>query len=225
MNKQEYTGARKAFKTAIKILSKVLLGLLVFVALFLLYIGISNKIYAAKGKGHEPKFSLYTIISNSMKPKLRVYDIIVDIRVDDPNTIKKGDIITFISDSSYSKDKTVTHRVTDIIKDENGKVQFKTQGDNNMSPDAAYVTTDNLLGKVVFYVPQLGRVQYFLANNWPLVVIGIALIYIIKDIFKLIRLSKLEDKASKAKSESNKDNKPIDKEAQRQESIKRKLDE
>ena len=226
MNKAEdYTQARKTWKKVTTILSKVLLAFLIIVALFLLYVGITTKIYAAKGKGNEPKFALYTIISRSMEPKLRVYDIIIDTRVDDPASIKKGDIITFISDSSYSKDKTVTHRVTEVIKDENGNYKYKTQGDNNISPDAAYVTPDTLLGKMIFFIPQLGRVQYFLKNYWLLVIIGIALIYIIKDIIKLINLSKLEDKASKASEGSKKSYKPVNKEEQRRDSIKRKLDE
>lgn len=227
MNKSEnYTGLRKTFKTIYKVVSKIALYFLIFVALFLLYVGVSTKLYKEKGDKFKPMFSLYSIISPSMHPTIKVYDIIIDKKIDSPTEIKKGDIITFLSTSSYSQGLTVTHRVTDVIVDENGKYQYQTKGDNNMSPDAAYAPYENVLGKVVFKVPQFGRVQDFLANRhgWILAVIIPALIIIIKDIIKLSKLAQVQSKASSTNLTSNKRN-TKNKERQRQDSIRRKLDE
>ncbi len=227
-NSENYTGARKTFKIIYKVVSKICLGFLILVALFLLYVGIANKIYKAKGdKKYEPYFSLYSIISPSMHPTIKVYDIIIDKKVSSPTDIKEGDIITFLSTSSYSQGLTVTHRVIDIRQTEDGSYEYLTKGDNNMSPDAAYAPYQNVLGKVIFRVPQFGRVQDFLANKhgWILVIIIPTLIIIIKDIIKLSKLSKLENKVANTPSEPNEYKTSSDLEQQRQDSIKRKLDE
>ena len=224
---ENYTGAKKTLKTIYKIGSKVVFGFLILVALFLLYVGLSTKLYKTKGDKFKPKFTLYSIVSPSMHPTIKVYDIIIDVRVDKPTDIKKDDIITFLSTSSYSQGLTVTHRVTDIIVDENGNYQYQTKGDNNMSPDSAYAPYENVLGKVVFKVPQFGRVQYFLANRhgWILVIVIPTLIIIAKDILKLVKLSQLQEKASNV-STGNYSRKTSSKEEERRKgSIKKRLDE
>ena len=67
MKEEDFTGARKTFKTIYKVVSKIALVFLILVALFLLYVGISHKIYKVKGdKKYEPMFSIYSIISPSM---------------------------------------------------------------------------------------------------------------------------------------------------------------
>jgi len=53
----------------------------------LVYYFVAVRIYAAKGSGHEPKFSLYTIITPSMTPNINVYDVVVDVKVDMPENI------------------------------------------------------------------------------------------------------------------------------------------
>ena len=227
-NGEDFTGVKKTLKTIYKVGSKVVLAFLIFVALFLLYVGVSTKLYKIKGDKFKPKFTLYSIISPSMHPYIKVYDIIVDVRVDKPTDIKKNDVITFLSTSSYSKGLTVTHRVTDVIVDENGKYQYQTKGDNNMSPDAAYAPYENVLGKYVFKIPKFGYVQSFLTNGkgWILVIIIPTLIIIIKDILKLVKLAKVQEKASNIQPETyeRKLTTQITEET-RQESIQKRLDE
>jgi len=197
MKQENYSSSKAVFKLIANILSWTALAILILIAIFLLYLTISSKIYASKGVQYEPKFSLYTIISPSMEPNLRVYDIIVDQRIDSPNDIKIGDVITFISTSSISSNKTVTHRVIDIVIDEQGNYQYKTKGDNNLSPDSAFAEYNNIIGKVLFKIPQLGRVQFFLANQggWLVAVVIPAIIIIVKDIMKIVKLAKVNKKA------------------------------
>ena len=57
------------------IISWTIFALLVICAILLVYYFIATKIYAKKGSGYEPKFSLYTIISPSMVPNIKVYDV------------------------------------------------------------------------------------------------------------------------------------------------------
>ena len=74
------------------IISWTLFSILIICVVFLAYYFIAMQVYALKGERYEPKFSLYAIMSNSMVPNINVYDIIVDIRVDDPTDIKTGDV-------------------------------------------------------------------------------------------------------------------------------------
>lgn len=225
MKRETYTGPRQAIKVISKIFSTAILVILIGVAAFLLYIGVATRLYATKGDKYEPKFSLYTIISPSMKPNLNVYDLIVDMKVDNPADIKKGDVITFVSTSSISKGMTITHRVIDIIKGDDGKLQFQTKGDNNMNPDGSFVTVENILGKVLFRIPQFGRVQLFLAQRggWLLIIVVPALFIIIKDVVKLVNLVNVKDKADKASHVPPKDPNKAIKEEKRKKAIKNKL--
>ncbi|MBQ6841396.1 MAG: signal peptidase I [Bacilli bacterium] len=172
----------------------------------LLYYYVSSRIAISKG-GKGPAFSLYTIVSPSMRPTIDVYDIIINTRVDSPSDVKVGDIITFKSTSSLTLNMTITHRVKDI-QIVNGEYQYITQGDNNVAQDGAPALYHNIIGKAVLKLPQLGKIQFFVASKfgWLVVVILPALYIIIKDIAKLARLNKakkLADEANKKLIESD----------------------
>jgi len=186
----------------IKLLSTVvswtIFVILVICIVLLLYYFISVKIYAAKGPGYEPKFALYTIISPSMTPNIKVYDVVVDTKVEKPEDIKVNDIITFNSSIPELKGGTITHRVISI-KNDNGKYYYQTKGDANILEDSELVEYKDVIGRVAIRIPQLGRVQFFIASKigWLLVVVAPALYIIVKKIFKILHLIKEEDNGKK----------------------------
>ena len=186
------------FKYLSTICSWTLFIYLVLIAAFLLFYFINIKIIN-RDKVSQP-LSIYTIISGSMIPTIDIYDVVINIKVDNPKDIKEGDIITFISQSSISKNLTVTHRVKDI-QVVNGEYQYTTKGDNNPIQDSAPATYDNVIGKAVLRIPQLGRVQAFIASRfgWLVIVILPAVYIIFKDVVKLIRISKLQNVSKKEK--------------------------
>ncbi len=215
---------RQTFKFVTDVISWTCLCLLILIGVCIIWYVISAKIYAAKGEKYTPYFSLYTIISPSMEPRIKVYDVILDTRVDDPTKIKRGDVITFISSGSLSSGMTITHRVVDIIQTDEG-LRFITKGDNNQTADGAAVLPENILGKTLLKIPMLGRVQFFLANRgaWVIVVLLPAMGIIIYDLIKLFKVSGLKGKIE----EVIKEDEPVDKEKQRleEEERKRKLKE
>jgi len=147
------------------------------------------KSYEKKGMEYTAPFGLYTIISGSMEPNVSVYDVVITVDTD-ISKLKVGDIITFISTWDVNYGLTVTHRIVDISKNVNGEYQITTKGDNNQTKDNSTVTESNLVGKVVGRVPQLGRIQFFLATKtgWFIVVFIPALGVIIFDIIKILKL-------------------------------------
>lgn len=171
--------------------------ILITIAALLIYYYVSVQIYARKGSDYAPPFSIYTIVSPSMEDTILVYDVIINTKIKKPTDIKVGDVITFKSTSSLSWGMNITHRVKDI-QIVNGKYEFKTQGDNNAFPDTAPALYENVIGKTVIRLPQLGKLQMFVGSKfgWLTVVILPAFYVIIKDVAKLIRISKLKKTAS-----------------------------
>jgi len=193
--KEKFSSITHILKFITGIISWVVLVILVLIAMFLLYYFISTKIYAKKGEDYRPAIGLYTILTPSMEPNINPKDVIIDVRVDNPEDIKIGDIITFVSSVHLTQGMVITHRVIDI-KIENGVYNYYTKGDNNLSPDIGPAQFNNVLGKVLFKIPKLGLLQQFLAtkSGWLIVVVIPALCVIISDILKLFRLKDTKNK-------------------------------
>lgn len=191
MKKESYNKYKKVTKFIFNVISWVVLILMLMVAGFLLYYLITTKIGEQKGVNNAAPFSLYTIISPSMEPTLKIYDIIIDLSVENAESIQIGDIITFVSRSSITKDMIITHRVVGIVIAEDG-IEFITKGDNNNANDSTTVPYENVLGKVYMRIPFIGRIQSIMSTKggWLIIVIIPALLIIGFDIFKLIKLSK-----------------------------------
>ncbi len=196
---ENYNGFKQIFKFIANVISWTILLILLLIAGFLLYYFVANKIYASKGEEFSPAVGLYTIVSPSMTPNLNVYDVIVNAKVNRPEDIQIGDIITFTSTSTISKGLIVTHRVVGIAETENG-IEYRTQGDNNPTPDTATVPFRNIKGKVILKLPQLGKLQQFLATSsgWLVVVVVPALFIILSDILKIFRLTGAKKKVNTA---------------------------
>lgn len=224
-SKENYSGFKGVFKFITSIISWTALVILILLALFLAYYTISTKVYESRGEKFEPFVSLYTIVSGSMEPNIKVYDVVISKKVKNPKDIKVGDVITFISSSSVSKGMTVTHRVIEVKQDANG-VSYRTKGDNNLSPDTAPAEFKNVIGKVILRVPQLGRVQTFISTQggWLIVIVIPALIIIISDILKIFKLTGVKNKIEKIDEEDKRIKKERAKrEELRKEDIKKRL--
>lgn len=109
-------------------------------------------------------FKPYAVVSGSMEPGLPVGSLILS-KVTEPETIKEGDIITFrISDGSANR---ATHRVVRVEES-----SFITKGDNNKDIDTNPISFKDLIGKVVFSLPLLGFLYYFLSTLAGKIVVG-----------------------------------------------------
>ena len=180
---------------ALKILLNIVIFLVCLIAFVLILYVFSAQIHK-NDKNYKPFLSFYTIVSPSMNPVIKVYDVVVNTKVNKQEDIEVGDIITYISTNSTSEGMTITHRVVAISKAENGAYEYQTQGDNNSEPDGVLVTFDNVIGKEIFVIPKLGRIQFLLANRkgWFILLLIPILIFVLKDIYDLIELLGLRRK-------------------------------
>ncbi len=102
-------------------------------------------------------YQCYTIISPSMEPEYMVGDLIY-VKEVDPDTIKVGDVITFL----VNEDLVVgTHRVVRVDAENQ---RFYTKGDANDVEDGEPVHFNNVIGVPQFSIPKLGYVSDFIQN-------------------------------------------------------------
>ena len=160
------------------------------------YFNRQSKAYQKNGLIYSPPFGMYTIVSGSMVPSINVYDVVVSVNIKDPSDIKPGDVITYVSNWDLNYGLNITHRVIRTTRNEHGEYFFITKGDNNQEVDGAPVPHSNVVGKVIMRIPQLGRLQFFLSTKigWFVVVFIPAILVIIYDIIKIIKLTFLKRK-------------------------------
>ena len=184
---------KKVFKMIYKIISYTIICILMAIAAFLIFYVISGKI--AQKQGKKPLFGLYTIISPSMTGTLNVYDVAFTMRID-TDKLKEGEIITFYSTNSFFGGTPITHRIIEVVNVPNSGKMFRVKGDANPKADEEKVIPSNVVGKVMFKIPQLGRVQFFLASKggWIIAIMIPALVIISYDIYKIFRLFLLKSK-------------------------------
>ena len=153
---------KKAFKMIYKIISYSLIIILMIIAAFFLIYVLSGKL--AERRGENPPFGLYTIISPSMTPNIEVYDVVFVKKVD-IDTLKTNDVITFYSTNSFFGTTPITHRIVEVLDVPNNGTMYRVKGDANASADDEKVLPSNVIGKVMFKIPQLGKLQFFLASK------------------------------------------------------------
>ena len=178
-----------------KLLLNVAISFVCIIALVLLYYVFSAQIHS-NDENYKPYISFYTIVSPSMNPVIKVYDVVVNVKPSNPDDIKVGDIITYVSTNPTSLGMTITHRVVAVYKNNNGNYEYQTQGDNNSEADSVLVTYSHIIGKKILIVPALGKVQFLLANkrNWLFLLLIPVAIFVFKDLYELLELFGLRRK-------------------------------
>lgn len=143
--------------------------------LILVPILISNLVLIIKGYANPGEIPGYgktkplIVLTDSMEPTIKSGDLIL-IREVDFDDVEEGDIISYF-ESETQRTTTVTHRVIEIIYDDNGnKLEFVTQGDANNIEDSDHVTRGKLIGVYKTRIPVLGSVAIFLKSTPGLIV-------------------------------------------------------
>lgn len=131
------------------------------------------------------------VYTGSMEPAIPVGGIVV-IKPVDPETLREGDIICF----QLSQPTSITHRIINITDE-----GFITKGDANEDPDQWTVRKENVIGKVIFTIPFIGYLGYFVRTPIGfilLIILPAGLIIIIEtgNIAKGLRKQK-QEQASK----------------------------
>ena len=171
------------------------------IALLCLLIGFGLVVCVYLGdlliKDKSPLFSTYVIVTPSMVPTIEIDDGIVVKRVDN-DKYKIGDIITFNSHDSSYEGLAVTHRIVEKQRLDEKTSVYTTKGDNNKIIDPASVKTNDIYGKVLFKVPQVGKIQEYFSHpaNYLMCLLVPAVIFIMYNMTKIFVLMKKKKKFS-----------------------------
>lgn len=178
-------------KRTLKIVSAVLMVIVLILAMLL----VGVKLFG---------IDVLAITSPSMEPKYPTGSLIYISDVDKVSDLKIGDVITY----KIGDDTTATHRIKEIIPDENDPkiLRFRTKGDNNDTYDGKLVEFENVRGKVVFCIPLLGYLaMYMQTRAGSIVAIAVALA-VITFVMIVDIITDDNDKKRKNKSEKGEEN-------------------
>ncbi len=106
----------------------------VIVALIFVFLVVVVSIMLIQRKeGKDVKiFGYYTfnVLTDSMADTINPDDVILGKEVD-PQTLEKGDIITFTAPSGKLAGHNITHRIHEVVRNDDGSIAyFRTKGDN-----------------------------------------------------------------------------------------------
>lgn len=71
--------------------------------------------------------------------------------MDGINALNEGDVIQFQRDSIL-----ISHRIIEVVNDEEEGIQFRTKGDNNSGVDGVLVKPQDVKGTIEYTVPKIG---------------------------------------------------------------------
>ncbi len=172
-------------KSVLKIIFNALAWVILIIALLITIIVFSSE--RNNGVANLFGFIPMTVESDSMKPTFQQGDLIITRELDDVNTLKEGDVITFwtIIDGKRVKN---THRIVGINQAENSR-SFVTRGDANTLDDTMPAYAGDIIGKwTEFRVPGLGKALSFLRTKtgfFVCIIIPMAIFFLI-ELYKFI---------------------------------------
>ena len=108
------------------------------------------------------------VLTDSMYPVIESGDLII-CHTEEPENIQVGDVIAFF-DPAGNGSSIVTHRVVEVTE-QDGKIAWRTKGDNNNSEDRLLVPADKLVA--VYHDTRLagfGNVALFMQTTPGLIV-------------------------------------------------------
>ncbi len=111
--------------------------------------------------GITPMVVLSGSMSGDAKDHIEAGDLIFARKVD-ADKLVEGNIISFMEEDSTS---VTTHRIIEIIVDENGEHTFITKGDANNVEDMVPVTEDRIVGIYQFRIPKVGDYNFIMKEE------------------------------------------------------------
>lgn len=135
---------KKEKRSKIYIFSSVFL-LLVVLLCFFVAAQLFTKGYASIGG-----YSVFRVVTGSMEPEIPAGAILINKKTE-IDQIQENDIVCFVAKVEEIRGNIITHRVTEVLKDADGRIYLETRGDANLATDQYYVDASNLVGRVTWH--------------------------------------------------------------------------
>ena len=165
----------ESVKKVVGIVSKVFTWIIIAITVFMMIFTIFSTLTFDKNDRNLFGIRFYIVLSDSMSPSennkddkihFNAGDIVLSQTVKDPTKLQPGDVISFISQNSYSFGETVTHMIREVRTDSKGRLLgYVTYGTNTGADDEALVEPEYVLGKYVGKLPKVGHFFSFLKTT------------------------------------------------------------
>lgn len=121
-----------------------------YIIVVFLLLGMLGKVWYDKLTGQVPDlfgYQIYVVETGSMIPTIPIGSIILVKELGQGEEMKVSDVITYSRDSAV-----ITHRIVDMVFDEEGTVWYQTKGDNpDNSLDPWLVSVEQVRGRVIWH--------------------------------------------------------------------------
>ena len=188
----ESINKRKEKEKIVKRIIEIIAIILIYNIILIIISSINGKDFSILG------YKAYIVNTNSMEPTIEVGDIVIIKKVK-AEKLNQGDVITFAQEG-----EVITHRITKIETEEKS-TQYVTKGDNNNTEDTLKIKYEDIIGKEILTIPQLGKVMQLLDSK--IILLIIILIILICAFVKIQKKEKLENRREKKKIEESQKNK------------------
>jgi len=167
-------------KNIFKFIWKIIKNLIVIAVIFMFVLAVIQK--TTNNQGSIGGIKIFTVISGSMIPVYNIGDILI-VKEIAPDEIKVDDDIVYNGERGTYKNKTITHRVISIEKQEDENYRIITKGVANIAQDPI-INQTQVLGKVVGKVPIISFILKLITNIYILILIPVGIL-IYKNIKKI----------------------------------------
>lgn len=180
-------------KKTLKNVVKASRSVVSFVATIFVYFCIAIIVVVLVQSNGEPQgfnlvgYSPLYIKTQSMQSVMPAGSFVL-IKEDVSNHYQIGDDITFFDE--HKDGMIITHRIIDVLDDyEHQGMAYVTKGVDNPNQDAFPVFASNVMGKVIWVVPELGIFLSFIQDNVFLVVLcGLIFIAFLNFLIRFIKI-------------------------------------
>ncbi len=162
MTKEKTSASHKIFSVIGIVLCIILIPILIINITLIVKSNVSKDEVPSVG-GYFPMI----VLTDSMYPDIKSGDLIICHTID-AEAVREEDVISFF-DPAGNGSSVVTHRVIEIVN-EDGKLFFKTKGDNNNTEDKALVPAENLVGIYQTRIAGAGNIAMFMQTTTGLIV-------------------------------------------------------
>ena len=152
-------------KKALHILRTTLVWLVVLLAVFMMIFTVISVTTFNRNDRDLFGYKMYIVNSDSMAATDFKAGALILVKEVNPNTLKEGDIITFMSQDPDSFGETVTHKIRRLTTDAEGNPAFVTYGTTTGVDDETVVTFPYVLGQYQKQIPGLGTFFNFLKTT------------------------------------------------------------
>ncbi len=144
-------------------------------------------------------YSMFRVSSESMEPELSIGDIIL-VKRTDPETLKKGDIITYNGELGPVAGKQITHQIVSDPIEKDGVLHFTTRGIKPGALDDPEIDETQIVGLVLCKIPVIGALYNFFSQWYGfLAFIVILIISFSGELMNLIDIIRYKDQEEENK--------------------------